>query len=204
MSDHLLAEVEHVVAHGPLGSTDPVPGCGCVVCLTLAAGGTWEDAYVAREMVQALATLPPADREEMAAHWLAGTDAPLPAPAVLAALATREPGAVREPSSPSRRRLRTHARPPRRPLDIEAARGADIVAVAERLGLGPARQVGRYEFRVRCPFHDDRDPSMTLTAHSGLWYCFPCARGGDVIELVRRVRGVPFADAVRELAGVAA
>ena len=39
-----------------------------------------------------------------------------------------------------------------------------------------------------------------MNAERGLWICDPCGEGGDVIELWRRVRGVPFAEAVRELA----
>ncbi len=70
--------------------------------------------------------------------------------------------------------------------------------MAERLGLGEPVRRGR-EWAVCCPFHDDNRPSLTLS-DAGLWYCFVCAEGGDGIELWQRVRGVPFAEAVRELA----
>lgn len=202
MSDHLLAEIEHVVARGPLGPRDPVPGCGCALCLTLAAGGTWDDAKLAARIVRTIAQLPPEERRE-AAETLAGeVDAVLPAPGVLAALAALEPGAARGPTTPPRRRGQTRtARPAPEALDIPAARRADILAVAVRLGLGEPRKAGRNEYVVRCPFHDDRRPSLRLRADAGLWHCFPCGIGGDVIELVRRVRRVSFADAVRELAG---
>jgi len=202
LSWHLIAEIEHVHRRGPLGPRDPVPGCGCALCLTLAAGGTWDDATLAARIVRTIAQLPPEERRE-AAETLAGeVDAVLPAPGVLAALAALEPGAARSwrPRQGTAGKGKA-ARPPREPLDIPAARRADILAVAVRLGLGEPRKAGRNEYMVRCPFHDDRRPSLRLRADAGLWYCDPCGFGGDVIELVRRVRRVSFADAVRELAG---
>lgn len=201
LSAHLIAEVEHVAEYGPLEPHEPVPGCGCALCLTLAAGGTWEDARHVAAIVRELSRLWPDEREGAAAEWLDGVDLPLPSPGVLAALAALDPGA-----RPDRPRRTSWQDPNRRrePLPVEDARAADILAVAARLGLGEPRKAGRNEYRVRCPFHDDSDPSLTLTADAGLWYCFPCGLGGDVIELVRRVRDVPFADAVRELAGRAA
>lgn len=84
------------------------------------------------------------------------------------------------------------------PLDVEGARGVSILDVAERLGLGTPRRKGR-EYVCHCPLHDDSDPSLTLNPHKGLWYCFPCAEGGDGIKLVMRTRGCTFVQAVREL-----
>ncbi len=97
---------------------------------------------------------------------------------------------------PARRRRRTR---PDRPLPVEDARAVSILDVAGRLGLGEPVRRGR-EWAVLCPFHDDTRPSLTLHEERGLWYCFPCAEGGDGLELWQRVRGVSFAEAVRELA----
>ncbi len=100
--------------------------------------------------------------------------------------------------NPARRTRRRTTRPDR-PLPVEDARAVPILDVAGRLGLGEPVRRGR-EWAVLCPLHDDTRPSLTLDVDRGLWYCFPCAEGGDVIELVQRVRGCSFAEAVRELA----
>lgn len=93
-----------------------------------------------------------------------------------------------------RRRVRS---PGRDPLPIEAARAVQLGLVAERLGLDLRRR-GR-QFVARCPFHDDTHPSLRLDASFGLWYCFACGVGGDLISLVMRVKNQTFAEAVREL-----
>ena len=46
----------------PLDPSSPVPGCACPVCLTLAAGGTWNDGELARDLVLVLSRLPQQDR----------------------------------------------------------------------------------------------------------------------------------------------
>lgn len=36
----------------------------------------------------------------------------------------------------------------------------------------------------RCPFHDDRHPSLYVWPQEERWWCFTCAVGGDVFDLV--------------------
>lgn len=82
---------------------------------------------------------------------------------------------------------------------VEKARQIPITQVAERLGLGEPVRRGK-SLLLRCPLHDDHHPSMSIDTSRGLWYCHPCAEGGDGIKLYMRVRRLNFAEAVRELA----
>ena len=59
------------------------------------------------------------------------------------------------------------------------------------------RSAGSGRARARCPFHDDRDPSLVAYPDGG-WYCFGCGEGGDVIDLVWKFTGGSFRDAVME------
>ncbi len=52
-----------------------------------------------------------------------------------------------------------------------------------------------------CPFHDDTHPSLSVTPERGLFHCFACGAGGDVIRFVERLDGVTFPEALRILAG---
>ncbi|HSW29669.1 MAG TPA: CHC2 zinc finger domain-containing protein [Longimicrobiales bacterium] len=82
---------------------------------------------------------------------------------------------------------------------VERARAVPLLEVVHRLGLGEPRRHGR-RWWIRCPFHEDRTPSLSLSPEKGLWHCFSCSEGGDALALLMRVRRVEFSAAVRELA----
>jgi DNA primase len=83
----------------------------------------------------------------------------------------------------------------------------DIAAVRERapieeiIGQHVAlRSAGVGSLKGLCPFHDERSPSFTVRPSVGRWHCFGCGEGGDVIEFVMRLDGLPFTEAVEYLA----
>jgi len=52
----------------------------------------------------------------------------------------------------------------------------------------------------RCPFHDDKTPSLVITEQSNLWHCLgACNIGGSVIDWVMKMEGVSFRHAVEWL-----
>lgn len=52
----------------------------------------------------------------------------------------------------------------------------------------------------RCPFHDDREPSLVLTPGKNLWHCLgECQTGGSPIDWVMKAEGVSFRHAVEIL-----
>src|SRR5271156_131246 len=52
----------------------------------------------------------------------------------------------------------------------------------------------------KCPFHDDRNPSLVITPAKNLWHCLgACNAGGTVIDWVMRANGVSFRHAVELL-----
>lgn len=170
----------------------PVDGCDCVRCETYRAGGDTEDADVGAWLVERLAKLHPASRWPRAhGAYEAWTSEEigcrLPKPATLVALAADVPGARQAHTERSGERL-----------PVEEARRVDLLTLVQRLGLGEPKQVGR-EHHLRCPFHDDSNPSLRISAAKGLWYCDPCADGGDAIELWMRVTGDSFTEAVKAM-----
>ena len=83
----------------------------------------------------------------------------------------------------------------------------DIAAVRERapieeiIGQHVAlKSAGVGSLKGLCPFHDERSPSFTVRPSVGRWHCFGCGEGGDVIEFVMRMDGLPFTEAVEYLA----
>ena len=61
------------------------------------------------------------------------------------------------------------------------------------------RRQGR-GFVARCPFHDDRRPSLQINPERQTWKCFVCDVGGDVFSFVMQKEGVSFPEALRLLA----
>ena len=52
-----------------------------------------------------------------------------------------------------------------------------------------------------CPFHDEKTPSFHVRPQVGLWHCFGCGKGGDVISFVQEIDHLGFTEAVELLAG---
>ena len=54
-----------------------------------------------------------------------------------------------------------------------------------------------------CPFHNEKTPSFSVSEERGIFKCFGCGEGGDVITFLMKKFGMGYIDAVRELAGIA-
>jgi DNA primase len=86
-------------------------------------------------------------------------------------------------------------------------RDEDIAAVRERSPIDEVvgeylqlRNAGGGSLKGLCPFHDEKTPSFNVTPARGLYYCFSCAAGGDVIKFVQTIDGLSFIEAVERLA----
>ncbi len=59
------------------------------------------------------------------------------------------------------------------------------------------------EFRACCPFHNEKTPSFYVNDEKGFYHCFGCSAHGDAIRWMTDQRGLPFIDAIKELAQAA-
>ncbi len=64
------------------------------------------------------------------------------------------------------------------------------------------QRAGR-EWKACCPFHQEKTPSFTINDEKGFYHCFGCGAHGDAIRWMTDQRGLPFIDAVKELAQAA-
>src|SRR5262249_39955749 len=79
----------------------------------------------------------------------------------------------------------------------ELRSAADIVEViGEHTKL---KKAGR-AWKGLCPFHKERTPSFHVDRSKGLYHCFGCGAGGDVIHFVRQIDRLDFPEAVESLA----
>jgi DNA primase len=86
-------------------------------------------------------------------------------------------------------------------------RDEDIALVRERSAIEEVvgeylqlRNAGGGSLKGLCPFHDEKTPSFNVTPARGLWYCFSCTEGGDVIKFVQKIDNLGFAEAIERLA----
>lgn len=50
-----------------------------------------------------------------------------------------------------------------------------------------------------CPFHNDRNPSLNVSPDIGIFKCFSCGTGGDVIGFIQKIENISFIESVKIL-----
>ncbi|MGY4104161.1 DNA primase [Ignavigranum ruoffiae] len=51
-----------------------------------------------------------------------------------------------------------------------------------------------------CPFHEDRNPSFSVSQDKQIFKCFSCGRGGNAFSFIQEMEGVSFPEAVQKVA----
>ena len=74
------------------------------------------------------------------------------------------------------------------------------VTLSSVIGRTTRIQKAGREWKACCPFHNEKTPSFTINDEKGFYHCFGCGAHGDVIRWMTDQRGLPFMDAVKELA----
>lgn len=73
----------------------------------------------------------------------------------------------------------------------------DIVEVID--ARVPLRKTGR-DYTARCPFHEEKSPSFTVSPTKQFYHCFGCQAHGTAISFLMEYEHLDFIEAVRELA----
>jgi len=81
-------------------------------------------------------------------------------------------------------------------IDDLLARTDIVEVVGSRV---PLKRQGR-EYSARCPFHDERSPSFTVSPTKQFYHCFGCGAHGTAISFLMNYDRLEFLDAVEELA----
>jgi DNA primase len=86
-------------------------------------------------------------------------------------------------------------------------RSEDVASVRDRVRVDEVigevvtlRTAGAGSLKGLCPFHDERSPSFHVTPARGLYYCFGCGEGGDVVDFVMKHDHLTFTEAIEKLA----
>ena len=81
---------------------------------------------------------------------------------------------------------------------IEKIKQIPISDVLEGEGV-PMKRVGR-EFVCQCVWHDDTNPSLTISDVKGFVFCDVCRASGDSINYIKEKYGLSFREAVERIA----
>ncbi len=81
-----------------------------------------------------------------------------------------------------------------------------VEEIKERLDISEV--IGAYtkidkagaNFKGKCPFHNEKTPSFTISPNRGTYYCFGCGAKGDMFTFVEAMEGTDFRGALKILA----
>ena len=78
---------------------------------------------------------------------------------------------------------------------------SDRVSIVEVISRHVQLKRDGSRWKGLCPFHDEKTPSFNVSNDRGTYYCFGCHESGDAIDFLRKLEGLSFVDAVKDLAG---
>lgn len=78
---------------------------------------------------------------------------------------------------------------------IEKAKEVPITDILDRINI-PYETAGDTA-KIPCPFHIERNASMVI--YNDGFFCFGCNEKGDAIDMIRKLLGLSFIDAVEML-----
>lgn len=81
---------------------------------------------------------------------------------------------------------------------IDKIKALPISGILESEGV-PMKRVGR-EFVCQCVWHDDANPSLTISDQKGFLFCHVCRSSGDAINYIKEKFGLSFREAVERIA----
>lgn len=81
----------------------------------------------------------------------------------------------------------------------EIRQQADIVDIISR-HINVVRK-GKNHFAI-CPFHNDTNPSLSISKDKQIFKCFVCNEAGNVFTFIQKYKKIPYMRAVKEVADI--
>ncbi|MGO3202330.1 MAG: CHC2 zinc finger domain-containing protein, partial [Ruoffia tabacinasalis] len=55
-------------------------------------------------------------------------------------------------------------------------------------------------YMASCPFHEDNNPSFSVSQPKQIYKCFSCGRGGNIFGFLQEIEGISFTESVAKAA----
>jgi len=79
----------------------------------------------------------------------------------------------------------------------EVLNRADIIEI---IGQAVRLKKRGSNYIANCPFHNEKTPSFSVSSTKGIYKCFGCGRGGNVVTFVQEYEKLSFVESIRWLA----
>lgn len=76
----------------------------------------------------------------------------------------------------------------------------DRVDIVEVVGSRIQLKKAGKNYSARCPFHNEKTPSFSVSPDKQFYYCFGCGAGGNALSFLMEHDHLPFPEAVEDLA----
>jgi DNA primase len=76
----------------------------------------------------------------------------------------------------------------------------DAADIVEVIGEHVSLKKAGANYKGRCPFHNEKTPSFTVSPSRNSFHCFGCNEGGDVFSFYMKYHNATFPEALKDLA----
>ncbi len=89
----------------------------------------------------------------------------------------------------------------KKPINQEIKEVKDSIDILEVVGKHVKLERRGKNYFGLCPFHDDKNPSMSVNVEKGIFTCFSCGTKGDAIIFNQKIKGITYEESIKELSG---
>jgi DNA primase len=75
----------------------------------------------------------------------------------------------------------------------------DVANIVDVIGDFVTLRRRGVNYIARCPFHDEKTPSFTVSPAKGLFKCFGCGKGGNVVSFIMEHERLSYVEAIKYL-----
>lgn len=76
----------------------------------------------------------------------------------------------------------------------------DVAPIEEVVGEYVSLKRAGANYKGLCPFHDDKNASMSVSPTKGIYKCFSCGKGGNIFQFIMEHEGLSYPLAIKHLA----
>jgi len=76
----------------------------------------------------------------------------------------------------------------------------DVATIEEVVGEYVTLKRSGANYKGLCPFHDDKNASMSVSPSKGIFKCFSCGQGGNIFQFIMEHEGLAYPLAIKLLA----